>query len=320
MPSFMRFSLTAAGTTIPGSVTENWLSFLNQLWPNDPESQGTLQEWMGYLLTPRTHLQKILMIVGPPRSGKGTIARVIRMLLGHRNICAPTLSGLTTHFGLANLIGKSLAIIADARIGGRTDTTAVTERLLSIGGEDTISVPRKFLPDWDDKLPNRFIILTNELPCIEDASGAFASRFNTLRPIRSFEGEEDPLLIEKFIPELPGILLWALEGWDCLNQCGRLTQPESAADLRQQFADLGSPIGTFLRGCCEIGSGFQVLQHRMFEVWKSWCDDNGRDWPGTVQVFGRNLRAAVPGLGTRQPRVGGRRRRYYEGIRLRRGF
>jgi putative DNA primase/helicase len=66
---------------------ENWLRFLLQLWPDDPQSVETLQEWIGYLLTPRTHFQKILMLVGPKRSGKGTIGRVIRMLLGDRNVC-----------------------------------------------------------------------------------------------------------------------------------------------------------------------------------------------------------------------------------------
>jgi phage/plasmid-associated DNA primase len=42
-----------------------WLTFLHQVLPEDSESQDLLQEWLGYLLTVRTHHQKILMIVGP---------------------------------------------------------------------------------------------------------------------------------------------------------------------------------------------------------------------------------------------------------------
>ena len=298
----------------------NWLRFLNELWLEDMASQATLQEWIGYLLTPRTNLQKIFMIVGPKRSGKGTIGRVIRMLLGDRNVCGPTLSNMAEQFGLSILIGKSAAIIADARIGGRTDTATVTERLLSISGEDTLSIPRKYLPDWNGKLPTRFMIMTNELPRIEDVSGALASRFIVLTLSQSFYGREDHGLIEKFIPELPGILLWALEGWDRLQDRGRFIQPNSAAELIQQFEDLGSPIGAFLRECCEVGSGFEVLQSRLFEAWKSWCEENGREHPGNVQMFGRNLRAAVPWLRESQPRVAGTRLRYYQGIRLREGF
>jgi putative DNA primase/helicase len=294
----------------------NWLRFLHDLWPDDQESRDTLQEVIGYLLTPRTHLQKIVMLIGPKRSGKGTIGRVARRLLGDRNVCGPTLANMSEQFGLSILIGKSAAIIADARINGRTDTAVVTERLLSISGEDTLSVPRKFLPDWNGKLSARFVVMSNELPRIEDASGAFASRFIVLTLSRSFYGREDHGLFDRFIPELPGILNWALAGHDRLYTRGRFVQPASSAELIQQFEDLGSPIGAFLRDRCEVGSGFEVMQHRVFEAWKAWSAENGRDKPGTIQTLGRNLRAALPWLREIQHRECGMPVRYYNGLRV----
>ena len=293
-----------------------WLKFLSQLWVNDPKSIETLQEWIGYLLTPRTHLQKILMLVGPKRSGKGTIGRVIRMLLGDRNVCGPALANMSEQFGLSTLIGKSAAIIADARVSGKTDTAVVTERLLSISGEDTLSIPRKYLPDWNGKLPTRFTLMTNELPRIEDSSGALASRFIVLALSETFYGREDHGLLDRFVPELPGILLWALDGWDRLKERGRFLQPESSSDLIQQFEDLGSPIGAFVRERCEVGKAYRIVVDDLFGAWKSWCEENGREHPGTSQAFGRNLRANLPWLCITQPRVDGERIRYYEGIRL----
>ena len=82
---------------------------------------------------------------------------------------------------------------------------------------------------------------------------------------------------------------------------------------------LGSPIAAFLRERCDVARGYNVPKDRLFQAWKTWCDENGRDRAGTVQSFGRNLRAAVPWLGESQPRVPGHRVRYYEGIRLRDG-
>lgn len=297
----------------------HWLNFLLELWPDDQESRDTLQEAIGYLLTPRTHFQKIFMLVGPKRSGKGTVGRVVRRLLGDRNVCGPTLANMSEQFGLSVLIGKSAAIIADARISGRTDTAVITERLLSISGEDTLSIARKYLSDWNGKLSTRFLLLTNELPNIEDASGALASRFIVLMLRQSFYGHEDHGLFDRFVPELPGILNWALEGWERLYARGRFVQPRLAASLIQEFEDLGSPIGAFLRDRCEVCQGYDVPKDRLFKAWKTWCDENGRERPGTVQTFGRNLRAAMPWLGESQPRVLGVRVRYYEGIRLREG-
>jgi len=136
-----------------GPPTE-WLRFLSQLWPNDPQSIATLQEWFGYCLTLDTRQQKILMMVGPKRSGKGTIARVLRRLIGERNVAGPTLSSLSEPFGLEPLLGKSVAIISDARLGG-TGSSVVTERLLSISGEDSLSIGRKYTTAVQGKLDTR---------------------------------------------------------------------------------------------------------------------------------------------------------------------
>ena len=75
-------------------------------------------------------------MVGPTRGGKGAIARILGSLVGVQNVCGPTLNGLSGDFGMAPLIGKSLAIVADMRIASR-DTSIVVERLLSISGEDS---------------------------------------------------------------------------------------------------------------------------------------------------------------------------------------
>src|SRR5690606_18483898 len=84
---------------------ERWLAFLRQLWPEDNDSIRLLQEWTGYLLTPDTRQQKALLLVGPKRSGKGTIARVHTALLGNASVANPTLASLGTNFGLWPLIG-----------------------------------------------------------------------------------------------------------------------------------------------------------------------------------------------------------------------
>ena len=293
-----------------------WLRFLDDLWHDDPEAVCTLQEIMGYALTPDTRQQKVFLMVGPKRSGKGTIGRVITQLLGGDNVCAPTLSSLSTNFGLAPLMGKQLAIISDARLGSRADQYAITERLLSISGEDGITIDRKFLPGWTGRLPTRFLILTNELPRLADASGALASRFIVLTLQQSFYGKEDMGLTERLLGELPGIFNWSIEGWQQLQERGYFEQPTSSKDAINELYDLGSPVGAFIRECCNVGPGRTVECGVLFGRWKEWCSEQGRDRPGTLPTFGRDLRAAVPGLKTSQPRTEEGRIRRFEGINL----
>jgi putative DNA primase/helicase len=47
------------------------------------------------------------------------IARILAALIGKRNVCGPTLNSLGGDFGLAPLLGKSLAVISDARFVGK---------------------------------------------------------------------------------------------------------------------------------------------------------------------------------------------------------
>src|SRR4030095_16234340 len=113
-------------------------------WGDDAATIAALQEAMGYILGGDTSLQKMFLFVGPKRLGTGTIGRVLTGLLGAHHVAAPTLAGLSTNFGLQDLIGKSLALISDARLSGKADNKVVVERLLSISGEDSLTIDRKY--------------------------------------------------------------------------------------------------------------------------------------------------------------------------------
>lgn len=294
---------------------ERWIKFLEQLWDDDLESVQLLQEWMGYSLVADTSQQKMLLMVGPKRSGKGTIGRVLTRLVGAGNVVGPTTSSLAGPFGLQPLIGKSLAIVSDARFGGE-NVGVVVERLLCVSGEDTLTVDRKFLGSLTMKLPTRFVFLTNELPRMNDASGALAGRFVILRLIKSFYGEEDTSLTGQLMGELPGILLWAIEGLKRLWARGHFVQPKAVSDAVQEMEDLASPVLAFVRDCCEVGIGHRTWIDEMYEAWKRWCDADGRNTVTSKQVFGRDLAAAEPGVSCRRHSIQGR---FYHGIALRAG-
>jgi putative DNA primase/helicase len=292
-----------------------WLDFLHELWEEDTQQIAALQEWFGYVVAGRTDLHKMLLVVGPTRAGKGVICRVLEALVGRSNVAGPTLSSLRGEFGLQPLIGKSLAVIADARLGG-SGTNTVVERLLSISGEDALTVNIKNRAQWTGRLSSRVVLCSNELPRLGDASGAIAGRFVTLLLERSWFGREDPDLGRKLQAELPGVLNWALEGLERLERQGRFTESEAARAAFAQLQDLASPVRAFVRDACEVDPEATVPVETLWRVWKEWAHSNGHR-EGTKQGFGRDLRAVLPQV--RQARVGGHdsqaRERCYTGIR-----
>ena len=290
-----------------------WRKFLGELWGGDYQSVALLQEWFGYCLTQDTSQQKMMLLVGPKRSGKGTIAHVLTALVGRGNTCGPTVNGLCTQFGLAPLVDKSLAVISDARFQGERIGILV-ELLLCVSGEDRVTVDRKYLPAVTMQLPTRFMFLSNELPRLTEMSGALPGRFQVLRLTNSFYGREDLDLKPKLEAELPGILCWALDGWLRLQEQRRFTEPEASTELRDELDELSSPIQAFVNECCEQSDQQRVASDTLYAAYIEWCKREGRGHPVTRGTFGRDLRAVIPKLGRHRNRAAGGY--WYEGIGL----
>ena len=101
-----------------------------------------------------------------------------------------------------------------------------------------------------------------------------------------------------------------------MRERGYFVQPNSARDAIEDLEVLSSPIKAFINDNCRVGPGLTVPIELLYQTWRMWCEKVGRKDAGTKQTFGRDLRAAVPGLKTTQPRDGDNRDRRYEGVGL----
>jgi putative DNA primase/helicase len=318
-PSYFGIAASEVNFDPQAPAPERWLKFLDEA-VGDKEAIATLQEAFGYTLSADTSQQKIILGVGPRRSGKGTCIYVLRKLIGHNSVTGPTMSDLSEPFGLQPLITSPLAVVSDARIGALTDKNRITERLLNISGEDVVTVNRKNRLQWTGKLPTRLWIMTNELPALADTSSALAGRFIIILFPTSFYGREDTRLKDKLDAEMTGILNWAIEGYRRLNERGQFRQPNNAMEIVSELETLGSPIRAFLRDECDVGAGYDVKGEALYEAYITWAKSNhqkehNKEW------FGRELRGAVPGLRHSRPRdkAGNpdARELHYNGVRLR---
>ena len=105
-------------------------------------------------------------------------------------------------------------------------------------------------------------------------------------------------------------------GYERLRNRGHFQQPDSARDAIEEMEALSSPVTAFISERCHITPGLSAPVSTLYSAWREWCQDNGRREPGTVQTFGRDVKAAYPGIKTKQPRDDGKRLRVYEGIGL----
>ena len=265
------------------------------------------------LPSPDTSQQKILFVIGPRRSGKGTIARVLRALLGDKNVAGLTLSSLARILAFPRLSANTWPLSQMLDFPQGPTKGVIVERLLSISGEDSLTIDRKNREPITVQLPTRLMILTNELPRLIDASTALTSRLINLQLRKSFYGQEDHDLINALLEELPGIFLWAVEGLKQLRARGRFKQPASGQDITIRLIEISSPITAFVQEMCDVGEGYNVTKEELFRTWRQWCEDHGHE-NGSTASFGRNLAAAFPDVTTSRPGKDGCRSRKYLGI------
>lgn len=264
----------------PKATCPTWLQVMNQYWPEDPGAITLLQECFGYSLLPWTSLQKIFVVLGPGRSGKGTLMHVLTMLVGERNVAAPRFGALGTEFGAQPLLHKTLAIVGEAGFGRNDDRGAVTNFLKTVSGEDAVEINRKNKDHWKGKLLVRFWLLCNRIPEFDDGGRALGMRLVPIKMTISWADNEDEGLPARLDAEIPGIMNWALEGYDRLRRNkGKFSMPQSSIETRADVSRMASPAQSFIEDCCDVVKDGFVTEDVLYDVYEKWCEKSGQIRP-----------------------------------------
>ncbi len=281
-----------------------FIQFIREIFDGDESAVTMLQQWIGYCLTNMTFAQKILLIIGPPRSGKGTISRVIQEMLGSANYTNPSANSLTNDFPLEDWVNKRLSILGDARFGDKKQV--VKEILLQVSGGDRVNVRRKHTSTLSGMvIPAKIMVLSNEMPPLMDNSGALASRFLFLKMTKSFLGSEDPDLFEKHLkPEIPLIFWWALEGLrDLMSRKQKdFVQCDSGKDTHLEMHRYQAPVKCFIEEFCNVRVGLEVPTTTLQNAYVRFCDKYDIKYSNDLKFayFGRRLREFCSAIGRAQ--------------------
>lgn len=252
-----------------------WHKFCHDLFADKQDEILLLQEWMGYVLSGDTWAHKGMILIGPPRAGKGTIGHVLSRLMGSSMVASPSLHSLGKDFGLEPLVDKRLCLISDARLSNRADIMSVIEVLLRITAGDSIDIGRKYKSSISTILDVRVMLLSNEMPLLADNSIAINTRFLILSLVNSFLDKEDTALLDKLTAELPAIAIWCVEGYKRLRERGRFIEPASSTEARGEWYQENNPVAQFVEDRCTIGTDLRVETTKLYEEYRSWAEARG---------------------------------------------
>ena len=286
----------ARGGTLVGDLCPNWIKFLGEVFGEDDEGMeaiGELQKWFGYCMTEANHHEKIMLMTGPPRSGKGTLTQALGHVVGAKSTATTSFTSLSDKNETYALLGRKVAILTDASVDPR-EMIRTVERLKTISGGDPVSVEGKF----KDKmpfvyLPLKFTIISNSVPKLADTSQALAARMLAIPTRRSFVGREDSGLKHRLKQEAAGIMIWSLFGLRQLRIDGQFFQPAIGKPIIDQFTRLSSPMAAFLSDVCVESPRSEVAENVLFTLYRAWADDAGVGRPGKEKMLA-DLQANLP--------------------------
>lgn len=271
-----RNSRTLSVAYDPQAQCLQWLAWLSDIFRSDLERITLLQEMMGWVLC-RDHLgiEKAMMLIGPPRSGKGTIIRVIRQLL-REAAGAFTLPTLDSDKVLSGMRGQNVSIDSDTASPASKNSRQIAGLFKTISSNEPLGVLLLYTQTpWQGALNCKLMLASNSIPNMFDDSGASANRWIPLAFDRSFLDREQTDLADRLVEELPGIAVWAAQGLQRLQRNGRFTLPQSSRDELGNMIVSGSPIESYIKERLIVAPGQRMTEADVWDDYRKWQVEEG---------------------------------------------
>jgi P4 family phage/plasmid primase-like protien len=279
----------------PAAKAPQFTAFLARLFEDLDRETGAamvtlLQEFAGATLgVPLLHREqrRALFLVGPSRSGKTELARLLSRLIG-TPVASPSVGEISERFGLACFFDAAAWVRDDAvNEGDRLDP----QRFKTIVTGEPIDIERKYRPAVRVALAIPVVLTANSLPASRDASDAVFNRSLVVDLTRVFD-EQAAIGVRRhlrvppgttwladvlFAREGPGILNWALAGLARLLERGAYDIPECVGGAIQRFKDENNPVAEFARTMLERSADTKVNRADLICAFHGWLKEEVGD-------------------------------------------
>jgi putative DNA primase/helicase len=302
--------ITMCAPTIydPHASAPRFLRFLREIFGEDQSLIDFVQRWLGYCLTGHVGEHRMAFHVGRPRSGKGTLMRLLNCVLGpyystsSSKLLTLDESGATPD--LARLLGQRMVTISETDEG-----VALRDAIVKhITGGDPINArflrenPIEFMPT------HKLQVFTNHHPQIKGADEGTWSRAYVVDYPFVFGDEEavasgaanrikDLHLDPKLHAEARGVLAWLVEGAREWYEQG-LNAPDVVKAATERERQEQDKVLQFAKECLVADPSARVAlsasQPSIFGPYKSWCDRNNCGKLGRTR-FAREIMRVMPG-------------------------
>ena len=260
-----------------------WMKFLDRIMAGDQELIFFLQKAVGLSLSGDVSEDIFFFLYGGGENGKTTFLNTIHALLGDYSCRSQIETFLSSRNDsipndLAALQGARFVSAIEAKKGRRFDEG----RLKMLTGGDPIQA-RFMRAEFFEFMPQlKLWIAGNNRPVITDTTRGMWRRVRLIPfDVQIPEGEQDKYLEEKLKRELPGILLWALDG--CLAwQREGLGCPEAVKKATKEYQEEMDSLSDFITEKLVRDPAARIQSSVLFAEYLNYCEEIGEKKPNTL--------------------------------------
>lgn len=260
----------------PDAIAPRFAQFMGEVFKNDADAADktkALLEMIGYTLMAHCRHERFIILVGSGANGKSVLLSVLEALCGSVNVAGVQPSQFDNKFQRAHLHGKLANIVTEIE-QGEVIADAALKGIVS--GEPT-TVEHKHKDPFMMRPFATCWFGTNHMPHTRDFSDALFRRALVVSFNNVFKpelGNCDPLLKDKLLAELPGILNMALTAYAQAIQHG-FTMPASSIEARQEWRLEADQVAQFIEDECTRDDNEEVTSEDAFRQYKQWANNSG---------------------------------------------
>lgn len=231
----------------PNAECPNFKKFIKEIFSSYTACDDIveyMQKTLGYMISGYITNQAFYFFHGMGANGKTTLVETIKNVIGNYSIVFSKNLLTDRKAKITGAIYKELKGRRIINVNEFLSTDVINENTLKqLSGSDTLRVEIDNNMVIEDKLPCKFIGVTNNFPKAKDAGYALFRRLQLIIFNRTFVGDAVNLnLIEELKQEKDGILNWLIEGYKAYkNNTIILMPPElikEATAIRNDLSDI----------------------------------------------------------------------------------
>lgn len=260
----------------PDATAPRFEQFLAEVFDGDPDTdqkQAAVMEMMGYSLMAHCRQEKFAMLIGSGANGKSVLLTILEALCGTENIAGVQPSKFGNPFQRAYLEGKLANIVTEIRQGEVIEDAA----LKGIVSGEPATVEKKHKDPFTLRPFATCWFATNHMPHTRDFSDGLFRRALILTFNNRFKPEDgncDPLLTQKLLGELPGILNLVLKAYSRGLSSG-FTSPASSQDALRAWRLEADQVAQFVEHNCIADPYARVPSRDLYFAYQNFATQEG---------------------------------------------